>query len=265
VFVRSGTIWTEQAKLTASDKEFGAFFGFAVAISGDMAVVGAAEDDHPGAIDAGSAYVFLRSGTGWTEQAKVTASDPDASALFGKSASISVDTGLFGALWDDPAGIDDAGSAYVFRLSPGPRVIYCTAGTSASGCHALLSATGTASASAASGFLLQAPGVEGSKDGAFFWGKNGKQANPWGNGTSFQCVVPPVTRGGPLTGTGTNGACDGSFAQDLNATWCSTCPYPQKNPGSGAVVQAQLWYRDPLSTSNQTTSLSDAIEFVVAP
>jgi hypothetical protein len=29
-------------------------------------------------------------------------------------------------------------------------------------------------------------------------------------------------------------------------------------------VQAQLWYRDPLSTSNQTTSLSDAIEFVVA-
>ena len=36
-------------------------------------------------------------------------------------------------------------------------------------------------------------------------------------------------------------------------------------PGAGAVVQAQLWYRDPLNTSNQTTSLSDATEFVVAP
>ena len=35
--------------------------------------------------------------------------------------------------------------------------------------------------------------------------------------------------------------------------------------GAGAVVQAQLWYRDPLNTSNQTTSLSDAIEFIVAP
>ena len=35
--------------------------------------------------------------------------------------------------------------------------------------------------------------------------------------------------------------------------------------GAGTVVQAQLWYRDPQNTSNQTTSLSDAIEFTVAP
>ena len=142
---------------------------------------------------------------------------------------------------------------------------YCTSGTSASGCQALLSATGTPSASAASGFLLQASGVEGSKDGVFFWGKSGKQANPWGNGTSFQCVVPPVTRGGSLSGSGTIGTCDGSFAQDLNATWCSACPHPQKNPGAGAIVQAQLWYRDPDNTSNQTTSLSDALEISVCP
>ena len=112
---------------------------------------------------------------------------------------------------------------------------------------------------------LSASTVEGQKDGLFFWGKSGKQANSWGNGTSYQCVVPPVTRGGLLVGTGTVGACDGSFAQDLNAVWCNICPYPQKNPGAGSVVQSQLWYRDPLSTSNQTTSLSDAIEFVVGP
>ena len=37
------------------------------------------------------------------------------------------------------------------------------------------------------------------------------------------------------------------------------------NPGASATVQAQLWYRDPLSTSNQTTSLSDAIELVAQP
>ena len=53
--------------------------------------------------------------------------------------------------------------------------------------------------------------------------------------------------------------------QDLNALWCPTCPNPAKNPGAGAVVQAQLWYRDPLSSSNQTTSLSGAIEFLVEP
>ena len=62
------------------------------------------------------------------------------------------------------------------------------------------------------------------------------------------------------TGTGTSGACDGSFAQDLNALWSSA---PAKNPGAGATVQAQLWYRDPLNTSNQQTSLSNAIEFGV--
>ena len=61
-----------------------------------------------------------------------------------------------------------------------------------------------------------------------------------------------------LAGSGTIGQCDGAFAEDLNAFWCPTCPKPHKNPGAGAIVQAQLWYRDPASTSNQTTSLSDA-------
>ena len=159
----------------------------------------------------------------------------------------------------------DAGSAYVFRLCP-PPATYCTAGTSASGCQALLSASGIASATAPSGFTLSAATVEGQKDGLFFFGTNGKQANPWGNGTSYQCVVPPVMRTRTLIRrSGTIGQCDGSFALDLNALWCPTCPYPAKNPGAGAFVQAQLWYRDPLSTSNQTTSLSDAIEFFVAP
>jgi hypothetical protein len=55
------------------------------------------------------------------------------------------------------------------------------------------------------------------------------------------------------------------MSQDLNALWCPTCPKPQKNPGAGTTVQAQLWYRDPLNTSNQTTSLSNAFEFVLCP
>jgi hypothetical protein len=144
-------------------------------------------------------------------------------------------------------------------------VNYCASGTSASGCNATLSVSGTASATAPSGFDLTAAGVEGSKDGLFFFGSNGRQANPWGNGTSFQCVVPPVKRGGLLSAAGTAGLCDGSFAQDLNALWCPACPKPGHNPGAGVVVQAQLWYRDPLNSSNQTTSLSDAVEFLLAP
>ena len=142
---------------------------------------------------------------------------------------------------------------------------YCTAGQSAGGCQAEITACGTASASASSGFSIAASGVEGTKDGLFFFGTNGQQANPWGNGTSYQCVVPPVVRSPTMTGTGMVGTCDGSFALDLNALWCPSCPKPAKNPGMGAAVQTQLWYRDPASTSNQTTSLSDAVEFVVGP
>ena len=93
-------------------------------------------------------------------------------------------------------------------------------------------------------------------------GFNGQQANSWGSGTSFQCVAPPVKRAGLQLGNGTAGLCDATFSQDLNARWTAK---PNQNPGAGAVVQAQAWYRDPANTSNQTTSLSDAIEFTVEP
>jgi hypothetical protein len=147
----------------------------------------------------------------------------------------------------------------------GPVVNYCTPGTSASGCQAVLSSVGTPSATASSGFTLTASPLEGDKDGLFFFGSNGQQANPWGSGTSFQCVTPPVKRGGLLVGIGTPGTCDGSTSQDLNALWCPACPKAAKNPGAGTVTQAQFWYRDPFNTSNQTTSLSDAVEFTVQP
>ncbi len=75
-------------------------------------------------------------------------------------------------------------------------------------------------------------------------------------------MVPPVLRGGLLASSGTPGSCDGILFQDLNALWTAN---PANNPGAGSVVQAQLWYRDPANTSNQTTSLSNALEFSVCP
>jgi len=99
----------------------------------------------------------------------------------------------------------------------------------------------------------------------FFYGTTGRQASSWGNGTSYMCVLPPRLRGGLLAGIGSSGACDGAFSQDLNARWCPACPKPAHNPGAGAVLQTQFWYRDPMNTSNQTTSLSDAVEVLVCP
>jgi hypothetical protein len=71
-----------------------------------------------------------------------------------------------------------------------------------------------------------------------------------------------VQRGALIAGGGTPGLCSGAFAYDLTARWAQQ---PAQNPGPGALVQAQFRYRDPLSSSNQSTSLSDALEFTTCP
>ena len=76
VFTRSGTVWSQQAKLTASDAAAFDYFGFSVALSGDTALVGTPFDDALLPFwDYGAAYVFVRSGTVWSQQAKLTAAD----------------------------------------------------------------------------------------------------------------------------------------------------------------------------------------------
>jgi hypothetical protein len=112
VFIRSGTTWTEQAKLTASDRAMFDEFGRVVAISGDTVVVGAWHDDDKGT-DSGSAYVFTRSGTNWTQQAKLTASDGAAADEFGIRVAVDGDTALIGAICDDTC----RGATYVFTRS----------------------------------------------------------------------------------------------------------------------------------------------------
>jgi len=113
IFKRNGIAWTEQAKITASDGAAGDIFGIRVAISGDHAVVGAYGDDDAGS-NSGSAYIFKRNGTEWTEQAKLTASDGAAGDIFGYSVAISGDYVVVGAYEDDDAG-GSSGSAYIFK------------------------------------------------------------------------------------------------------------------------------------------------------
>jgi hypothetical protein len=164
------------------------------------------------------------------------------------------------AVADPTAGVASDGVVEIFSgYGPG-FVNYCTPGTSANGCQPTISGSGTPSAFQPLPFILSASGVEGDTPGLFFYASNGRQANSWGNGSSFQCVTPPVKRAGQLPKSGTKNQCDGQFSQDLNAHWNGNAG---KNPGPGTVCQAQLWYRDPFSTSNQTTSMSDAIEFYV--
>ncbi len=118
IFTRSGTTWTQQAKLTALDAQGGEYFGYSVSISGDTAVIAAQKVNLPGGKDlAGAAYVFTRSGTSWSQQAKLTALDAATNDEFGNSVSIDGDTVLVGAEADDNAAGVDAGAAYVFTRS----------------------------------------------------------------------------------------------------------------------------------------------------
>jgi hypothetical protein len=119
VFVRSGEIWSPQAHLFASDGAAFDEFGLYVAISGDTAVVGIWSDDTVGGMDAGSASVFVRNGDIWTEEAHLFASDGEAGDNFGTPVSISGDTIIVGAPFDDTLAGTDAGSAYVFVRNDG--------------------------------------------------------------------------------------------------------------------------------------------------
>ena len=109
IYKRSGTIWSEQAKLTASDGAVDDNFGWSVAISGDYAVVGAYGNSDNGALS-GSAYVYMRSGSIWSQQAKLLPSDGSVDDHFGWSVAISGDYAVIGAI----SASSGLGSVYVF-------------------------------------------------------------------------------------------------------------------------------------------------------
>jgi dihydroxyacetone kinase DhaKLM complex PTS-EIIA-like component DhaM len=117
VFTRSGSTWSQQQKLTAADGAEEDYFGWSVAISGDIAVVGVAFAGYGTAAEHGSAYVYTRSGSTWSQQQKLTAADGADGDSFGTSVAISGDTVVVGAEEDDVGATYDQGSAYVFTRS----------------------------------------------------------------------------------------------------------------------------------------------------
>jgi hypothetical protein len=113
VFTRSGSIWSQQAKLVAGDGQPSDYLGYSVALDGDTVVAGA-----PGVGDfgfiSGAAYAFVRHGSSWAQQAKLHADDAQSGDQFGASVALSGDSILVGAPLDDTIGGTNGGSAYVF-------------------------------------------------------------------------------------------------------------------------------------------------------
>lgn len=139
VFTRTGSTWTQQAKLVAPNPDLRDWFGHAVDISGDTIVVGApleqsnatginGDETNNMAESAGAAYVFVRTGNSWTKQAYLKASNTQAEDIFGASVAIDGDTIAVGAGLEDSAatGINgdesdnnavNSGAMYVFVRS----------------------------------------------------------------------------------------------------------------------------------------------------
>ena len=143
VFTRSGTTWSQQAYLKASNTEGDDRFGITVSLSGDgntLAVGAPSEDSNATGINgdqadnskssAGAVYVFTRSGTTWSQQAYIKASNTDGGDTFGSTISLSDDgntlavgastedsnaTGINGDQADN--SVPKAGAVYVFTRS----------------------------------------------------------------------------------------------------------------------------------------------------
>ncbi|MGH9498795.1 MAG: IPT/TIG domain-containing protein [Terriglobales bacterium] len=120
VFVKPGNGWkntTQNAKLTASDGYVGDDFGAAIAISGNTVVVGAPYASIGSDFQQGAAYVFVQPNGGWanmTQTAKLTASDGNASDIFGGSVAVDGNTVVAGASEASVSGNNSAGKAYLF-------------------------------------------------------------------------------------------------------------------------------------------------------
>ena len=110
----SDDTWEYQATLLAPDRAYFDRFGWSVAINGDTAVVGAVTGDGS-VLNSGSVYVYTRSGTTWSFQQELTASDAVPNDFFGEKLAIEGDTIVVGSVRNNSY----TGAAYVFERANG--------------------------------------------------------------------------------------------------------------------------------------------------
>jgi hypothetical protein len=198
----------------------------------------------------------------WIQQFGTSANDRIYAATPAGSSGVFVVGRTNGNIGAAPAGGFDAWIAG-YDLPCGARFDYCTAGTTSGGCVPSISATGTPSVSANSGFTISIAGVDGVKQGLVFYGvdNTGFAPVPWGAG--WLCIKPPLQRSPAQNSGGTLGQCDGSVVLDWNAFRAAN-PNALGSPfTAGQHVYAQGWFRDPPSA--KTTSLSGALKFNLCP
>ena len=121
VFKRQGDAWAQVAKVTPEDGDGGDSFGVSVDVSKSRIIVGANKDENEvKKRSSGSAYIFQIIGDAVTQEAKLTADEPQEGAGFGLTVAIDVNRALVGAPSADTKRGDDSGAAYAF-IKDGPN------------------------------------------------------------------------------------------------------------------------------------------------
>jgi hypothetical protein len=140
-------------------------------------------------------------------------------------------------------------------------VVYCTAQTNSLGCTSAISFSGSPSASAGSGFVIEASNLRNVVPGIFFYGKTAPSGTPMLGG--FLCATPPLVRTPGQSSGGTLPPpfdCSGQLSIDFNA-WIAAGSDPGLVAGQEVFVQA--WSRDPAHPSG--SNLTDALALIVCP
>jgi hypothetical protein len=303
VFERTGVMWAERTKLTASNGLNGDLFGGSIALEGDRALIGSGRKW----FGIGTAYMFERINQSWVETtrlevpkfvAQAVALDGDIAVLGSPSSYGDLQASVFersGTAWfetdrlipttPDPTSFVSVavfdstvllgnprhqrqvpGSVSVFLLHQA-LATYCTAKPNSLGCEPAISFQGCPAASISSGFTVLASDVRNEKPGLLIHGTNGRATLPFSGG--ILCVAPPLQRT-PVVGSGGwpkpyYNNCTGVYAIDM-AAFATGGLGGTPDPQlslPGTVVSCQWWGRD-LGASHATT-LSNALEYTVMP
>jgi len=269
VYRRVAGAWTYEGRLTPSDGAAGDGFGWTVAVSGEVILVGSVFADLPGLVDAGAVYVFRRVGGAWTETRKLVSPAPiDADEELGDSISLAGNRAIFGAhRW-----ADEKGRVVTYTIEDECVLATCVADGSGTpcpcandvaigvvaGCRNSLGAGGALTSSgdasvAGDTFVLHGAGMP--DNSALYIQGTVLASASFGDG--LRCASGSVIRLGQESNSG--GASAYPAGSELQVSLKGAC-------SAGSVRIYQCWYRNsaPFCTAD-TFNLTNALRVVWRP
>lgn len=248
VYRWNGQSWIEEQQVRSYQGGSHGYFGEELALDGEHLATTANNAD-------GRFWTFRKAGGLWLELGESTVAADDQFSgwdvvLDGGRMAIGSPT--------SNTGLTDSGAAYVFDVAASALACtYCTAKLNSQGCTPAITWSGTASASAGSGFTVGANQLVPAMNGLLFYGVTDAATTPFQGG--LMCMQSPITRTA-LQNSGGSAPCSGSFAMDFNAQIALGL---DPALGAGELVRAQWWSRD--TAASFSSSVTDAVAFVIAP